>query len=400
MRILLVTGEYPPMQGGVGDYTRELSRALLALGADVHVLTSADPSAPVDASGADAGRSGTSGPTIHRLVTRWGWGVLSLAARWVRVHRPAVVHIQYQTAAYGMHPAINCLPTWLHRRLGRAAPRVVVTYHDVKVPYLFPKAYALRDWVTALIGRAADAAVATNVEDCAWLERVLRGRRPYLIPIGSNVAPDLPPDFDRERRRTRWGFGPTDVVLGYFGFLNESKGGDALIRVLDSLIKSGYNCRLLMIGGRVGSSDPTNIAYARHIDTLIDELGLTARVVWTGFSAAADVSADLTAADVCVLPYRDGASFRRGSFMATLAHGRPIVSTEPRTPVPELRHGENILLAPPDDVSALADQVATLINNSARRASLGAAALQLAGEFGWDAIARRTLGVYHDLGLR
>jgi glycosyltransferase involved in cell wall biosynthesis len=388
------------MQGGVGDYTRELSRDLLALGMDVHVLTSADSSARVDALVVDASRLETSGPTVYRLVTRWNWGVLSLVARWVRAHHPAVVHIQYQTAAYGMHPAINCLPAWLHRRLGRAAPRIVVTYHDVKVPYLFPKAYALREWVTSLIGRSADAVIATNVEDRAWLERVLRDRRPYLIPIGSNVAPDLPPDFDRERRRARWGFGPTDIVLGYFGFLNESKGGDALIRVLDSLVKSGYNCRLLMIGGKVGSSDPTNLAYARHIDTLIDELGLTARVVWTGFSVAADVSADLTAADVCVLPYRDGASFRRGSFMAALAHGRPIVSTEPRATVPELRHGENILLAPPDDVSALAAQVTTLINNPAQRAILGAAALRLSREFGWDAIARHTLEVYRDLGLR
>ena len=39
MRILFITGEYPAMQGGVGDYTRELSRALVATGADVHVLT-------------------------------------------------------------------------------------------------------------------------------------------------------------------------------------------------------------------------------------------------------------------------------------------------------------------------------------------------------------------------
>ncbi len=61
MRILLVTGEYPPMQGGVGDYTRELSRALSVFGADVHILTSADRSASVDASGA---RSDLSKPVL------------------------------------------------------------------------------------------------------------------------------------------------------------------------------------------------------------------------------------------------------------------------------------------------------------------------------------------------
>jgi len=40
MRIGLITGEYPPMQGGVGDFTHELGKALAALGHEVHVLTS------------------------------------------------------------------------------------------------------------------------------------------------------------------------------------------------------------------------------------------------------------------------------------------------------------------------------------------------------------------------
>jgi glycosyltransferase involved in cell wall biosynthesis len=382
------------MQGGVGDYTHELAVAFLALGAEVHVLTSSAPSNR----GEDSSRPLAAEPIVHRPVARWGWGVLPLVAGWVRDNSPDVVHVQYQTAAYGMHPAVNFLPAWLHRRVGRAS-RVVVTYHDVNVPYLFPKAHVVRKWITYLIGRCADAAVATNAEDHLALTGALR-RRPYLIPIGSNIAPALPPDFDRDRQRARWGFGSQDVVLCYFGFLNESKGGDSLIRVLDSLVKSGYNCRLLMIGGKVGSSDPTNIAYAQHIDALIGELGLSGRVVWTGFSGAAEVSANLMAADVCVLPYRDGASFRRGSFMAALAHGRPIVSTEPRVAIPELRSGENILLAPPDDVPALTDRVVALVNNPARRVALGAAASRLSDLFGWDHIARQTLEVYRDLGLR
>jgi glycosyltransferase involved in cell wall biosynthesis len=394
MKILLVTGEYPPMQGGVGDYTHELSVALLAQGTDVHVLTSPAPSTRSD----DLSRPSTSEPSVHRLVARWGWNILPLVAGWVRGQSPDVVHIQYQTAAYGMHPAVNFLPAWLHSRVGRAI-RVVVTYHDVNVPYLFPKAHALRTWITYQIGRSADAAVATNAEDHVALTAALP-RRPYLIPIGSNIAMALPPGFDRERQRIRWGFGPPDIVLCYFGFLNESKGGDSLIRVLDSLVKSGYNCSLLMIGGKVGSSDPTNIAYAQRIDALIDEIGLSGRVVWTGFSDAEEVSANLLAADICILPYRDGASFRRGSFMAALAHGRPIVSTEPRVSIPELRHGENILFAPPDDVSTLAGQVVALINNPAQRSALGAAASLLSASFGWDHIARQTMEVYHDLGLR
>jgi glycogen synthase len=39
MRIGLITGEYSPDQGGVGDFTRELGKALAALSHDVHVIT-------------------------------------------------------------------------------------------------------------------------------------------------------------------------------------------------------------------------------------------------------------------------------------------------------------------------------------------------------------------------
>jgi hypothetical protein len=40
VRICLVSAEYPPMQGGVGDCTHELGRALVQLGHQVAVVTS------------------------------------------------------------------------------------------------------------------------------------------------------------------------------------------------------------------------------------------------------------------------------------------------------------------------------------------------------------------------
>ena len=116
MRILFITGEYPAMQGGVGDYTRRLSQALGALGADVHVLTACGRGRR---SPARAGRGlradRLSGAGAHGLAT-----VGRDARTSCRQLRPDVVHIQYQSAAYGLHPAVNYLP-WRLRALPASA---------------------------------------------------------------------------------------------------------------------------------------------------------------------------------------------------------------------------------------------------------------------------------------
>jgi glycosyltransferase involved in cell wall biosynthesis len=103
------------------------------------------------------------------------------------------------------------------------------------------------------------------------------------------------------------------------------------------------------------------------------------------------------ACDLLVLPYRDGVSFRRGSFMAALAHGCPIVSTRPAEPLAQLRDGENICLVPPDTAEALTQAVLDLVSQPERRALLGEGARELSALFAWDKIAARTLEFYRSL---
>jgi len=129
-------------------------------------------------------------------------------------------------------------------------------------------------------------------------------------------------------------------------------------------------------------------------------LGVADKVIWTGYTAPAEVSANLLAADIGVLPYRDGASFRRGSFMALLTHGLPIVTTVPRVPIPELIDGENIWLVSPASPPALAEAIAALAADEARRRRLGAGARALARRFDWTGIARDTLALFADLNYQ
>jgi glycosyltransferase involved in cell wall biosynthesis len=375
------------MQGGVGDFTNELGQALAALGHEVHVITSGSRSTEY------ATRNTV---IVRRSVRGWDWDCWRDISGLHDALHFDVLNIQYQTAAYGMHPAINLLPLRLRTGTGPRL-RTVVTFHDLKVPYLFPKAGSLRWWANLALARWSDAVIVTNAEDLARLSTYSFIRSLSLIPIGSNIHPQPPAGYDREHWRAHWGLKPDDLLLSYFGFLNESKGAETLIRALARLVQRGYDVRLMMVGGKVGSSDPTNVAYLKRVEGLIEELGLTDRVFWTGYTPQTEVSANLLASDICVLPYRDGASFRRGSFMAALAHGLPIVSTRPRVDVPELRHGENILLVPPDAPVALAEAIARLAHDANLRRRLGEGAARLAQDFTWGKIAEKTEALYEEI---
>jgi glycosyltransferase involved in cell wall biosynthesis len=385
------------MQGGVGDYTQHLSRALGALSADVHVLTSRDAGADYLRTPADPYE-----PTVYPEIEARGWELWGAVGRRIQKLQPDVVHIQYQSAAYGLHPAVNLLPARLH--FGGGAPKIVTTFHDLRYPYLFPKAGPLRERSVLMLANSSDACVFTNLADWQQLTGTSIAAKRAPIPIGSNIRRQPPPDYDRAAQRAHWRVEPDDWLLGYFGFLNAGKGGEALMRVIAELVKAGRPARLLMVGGKVGSSDPTNLAYLRRVEELIGALGIADRVHWTGFTANDEVSANLLAADVAVLPYREGATLRHGSLMAALAHGLPVVSTkavneqaDPEGVFPAIVDGENALLGSPEDYVGLADAVTRVMTDDRLRADLHQASLELASHFEWDVIAQKHLELYDRL---
>jgi glycosyltransferase involved in cell wall biosynthesis len=389
MKVCLLTGEFPPMQGGVADHTAHLAQHLIGLGVDVAVLTSIEAVTNL--------QSPVSDLQVYPIIAGWGLGCWRQIGHWLTKHRPDILHIQYQAAAYDLGGWVNWLPWWLRRR--RARPRVVATFHDLRVPYLFPKAGPMRTRSILALARNSDAVIVTNVEDEQELWRASTSNILALIPLGSNVQPQPPSDYERDVWRAQNGIGEHTLLLAYFGFLNESKGGEDLVLALEHLLHHGYNAHLLIIGGQVGDADPTNRAYADRVRSLVQTRGLGERVNWTGFTSPEEVSASLLAADVVVMPYRDGVSFRRTTFIAALCHGRPVVTTAPAVPLVELQDGENVLFAPPHDIDSLAGSIARLADDPGLRARLSAGAETLGERFDWTVISQQTLDLYRRLKL-
>ena len=363
MKIGIISGEYPPMTGGVGAYTRILARRLAAQGHELELLCregSRQEEAPVT------------------CVAGWGPGCIARIRRWSAERDLDVVNLQYQTAAFDMSPLMHFLPSVLD------AP-FVTTFHDLRHPYLFPKAGALRDWIVMDLARGSDGVIVTNPEDEA---RVGGARRKALIPIGSNI-PRVESKVGRDEIRRRIGMAGAGVLLGHFGFISKSKGVDTLLEAVAALREGGHDARLVFIGGRSNSVESDgDAAWLETIDARIDELGLSDVLHFTGFISDGDVAAHIASVDLMCLPYRDGASYRRGSLMAAINQGAAIVTTRPAVSYADFEHGENLWLVEADSPEAIAAAVQQLMASPGQLDRLREGARELRQRFDWDGIAQ------------
>lgn len=389
MKVLYVSGEFPPQAGGVGDYTDRLAGALSERGDEVAVLTTATVGGEIP--NGDAVWANQEGAVVWRSVRHWNLRAWRILAAQCQAWRPDIVHLQYQAAAYGLRGEVALFPRLF--RLWNIRPLVVVTFHDLLPPHSFPLSGRLGvdRRAVLVLGRGADGAIATNADDARRL-MTWGVRRVWEVPIGANIL--VAPNVDVQTVRADLGVAADAPLLAYFGFYNASKGLEELLTAFAALGQELPAAKLLLIGGGTGWTDPTNKPYAAFLHRRAQELAITYRLVWTGYVDAGGVSAYLQAATTVVLPFRDGVSLRRGTLMAALSHGCAIVSTNPLTPVPQL--DQTVVLCRPNDALDLQRAISASLDPVMQRRLRGAA-LAAAADFSWSAIAAAHSAVYQAL---
>lgn len=358
MRLGLITGEYPPMTGGIGTYTQIMARHMAMNGHDVFVFS--------DYRAEEA----HTGITMSALAKHWNVLTMGKIQQWAKDMQLEVINMQYQTAAYQMSPFIHFLPRTMHGTVP-----FVTTFHDLRVPYLFPKAGPLRTRIVKHLAHQSSGVITTNHEDYAKL-----ASHPHraLIPIGSNVSAPPNPQVSARQFVTAQ---PDDFVVAFFGFLNRTKGLTYLLESMAALRQEHIPIRLLLIGDQLGASDPTNVDYVREVSALIQRYALTDSVYSTGYVKDADVGGYLSSADAVVLPFADGASYRRSTLLIAIHYGCPILTTIPSVDVSAFVDGENMLMVQPNNVEDLTRGLSVLYNSLSLREKISQGALVLNGSF-------------------
>lgn len=369
MRVVMVAPSYPPRAEtcGVGDYTRCLADALARQGEQVSVVCAAGYEGAVDGS-----------VRVAPVTSRWtAAAARGLARHWAG--RADVVNLQYTPDLYGGRLGFAVAPLLLRRR---ALP-AVVTFHTLTGPTVGSKLAAL------LLLATASHVISANEEVTAMIARRLPRLRHRVteIPIGANVPGPVAED-DGARGRALVGVAAETRLLVHFGLVYPGKGLETLLDALATLRRDGPVALAI-----VGDTRAESRGYRDALVARAAALGVHDAVVWVGRRSAEEVAHIIRAADVYVVPFDDGVSIRRGSLMAGLAHGVPVVSTTSALPSAYVGD-DNVALVPPRDPQALAGRIRRLLDDPIEAARLAAAAGKLAERCAWPAIARETRAVY------
>lgn len=297
MRIIFITGSYPPDTCGVGDYTYRLAQALQACGVTIDI------------------------------VSQEKWSVensLNIVRR-LNGYRADIVHIQYPTVGYGFGLA----PQAVSLLYG-----CVVTLHEVSQTHILRR-LALYPFTV----RSKHVIFTSSHEQhyalqwAPWLKN-----RSSIIPIGSNIV-----GANVEEKG-----GGNEIV--YFGLIRPNKGLEDVVQ-LASLIKD--NCKPFSIR-IIGKPHPDSMEYYNRLRLRTKTLP----VLWCVGSTDDETTDLLSHAKIAYVPYPDGVSERRGSLLALLANGNAVITTRGAQTPPALGDVVSFVQSPREAL-ALAEKIFT-----------------------------------------
>jgi glycosyltransferase involved in cell wall biosynthesis len=371
-----------PVPGGVGRYTEELTRQLIAVAppdCDVSGIVSASPEDEYE-------KLRTLLPGLAELVA------LPLSrGKLRRAWQSGITNIPGTSMSdKGMIHAPSLLaPLAKHDRLNEVGNQIVVTIHDV-VPWTHPNVLNPRKvaWHKAMAKRArkyADAVVVPSHAVAVELNSIMDfGDR--IRVIGGAVSSKLVLPVDADVRAARLEL-PERYVLSV-GTLEPRKGLEPLIR---SLAHPDSVDLPLLIAGPPGWGD-------LDVATLAAEAGLDANRVRTlGFLPDADLAVAIDRATVFAFP-----SIAEGFGLPVIeafSFGTPVVHSDAPAIV-EVAAGAGVTVAR-EDASGyserLAQAIASVVNDAALAERLRFQGLDRAGAFSWKDSAEKVWQLHADL---
>jgi glycosyltransferase involved in cell wall biosynthesis len=317
---------------------------------------------------------------LGRAWLRLAWGLRMLTFTLAVVAR---LRREDQVVAYSRDP----LPLWVIARLWpRRASRVFFEAHSI------PSTRTGRYLRRQLAARIGGMVMTTGQLDRRYASLGLLGRRSLIAHDGVRLA-RFAIEGDRESWRVRAGWPADAFLVGYAGrfqTLGMEKGISVLGRALAELTGDARArpVRLVLVGG------PGHLLSGLRKE-MADQGLPSDRLIYAGWVRAAEIPRYLRAFDVCALPFPWTEHFAYAAsplkLFEYMASGTPLVASDLPAIAEVIHDGENGLLVPPGDASALADALRRLRDDSLLGERLARRAAEDVKAYSWNVRARKIL---------
>jgi glycosyltransferase involved in cell wall biosynthesis len=196
----------------------------------------------------------------------------------------------------------------------------------------------------------------------------------FFLPIGSNVIFCL---ADRQGMRLKAGIRQEDVALTLFGGGENLRRLKHYVEIVDAFLsRNGVPVCWILLGG-----------------IKKDWFSLTRPVFSPGFLPPEDLSAWLQMTDIFLMPHISGLCAKRGTLIAALQHGLPVVGTKGRMTDRFWEDAQGVVLTSIPGARRFANAVLNLSTDADWRSECGRLnRLYFEQHFTWDKIAEAFLG--------
>jgi glycosyltransferase involved in cell wall biosynthesis len=177
-------------------------------------------------------------------------------------------------------------------------------------------------------------------------------------------------------------------ILTTLGFINRRKGYEAVLGILSQL---PGEVMFLIAGGSM-TDNQVDRDYYEYLGQCISSLGLTERVVITGYLDPRRLALVMAATDVYIAVYPDSSA--SGALSLAIAFQKPIVASRIPAHVEINQSVPCLKIVDPNDSEEFIQAVQVLLSQSATRAQLQEACAQYGREHSYAQVANITIKEY------
>jgi glycosyltransferase involved in cell wall biosynthesis len=325
MKVLYISGSFPPMKCGVGDYALKLILNIKNIEPklEIGMITSLDGSCK------DISETNF---TIFNQIVSWNFSEIKEIKKIIRLWSPDLVHLQYPTAGY----AYQLMPNFLPLLLANSNTKILQTWHD---PF---SSKGIFRYLPNLLTRDTVVVVEENFTNYLpkWYIPLLHFKEFKYIPVASNI-----PSISLTSKRIqeiRYKYNCINrKLITFFGFASEKKGIDQIFDIADP---SEHNIILIC---ELMENEP----YHKIVLSRLNSPEWLGKVSIAGYLPENEVAELLASSDAVIFPFIGGVSSRNASVLAAQSQGTFVITTSTQ----EVGYSEekNTYYANPNDISEM-----------------------------------------------